>query len=193
MRDYPELLILRHGETEWNRAGRMQGALDSPLTDRGRAQARAQGDILRDFGIETWSAFASPQGRAAATAEIALGQTHAITLDPRLVEIDIGRWNGEMKTQIMADAPHLFDDPDGMIWYDQAPGGEGLAGLEARAAQFLNDLTGPCVVVTHGITSRVMRCILLGRAAEEFDQMPGGQGVVYHLRDGVQKQLSLGA
>ena len=94
-RDIPALLILRHGETEWNRAGRMQGALDSPLTETGRAQARRQGVILRAFGIEGWRWVASPQGRAAQTAAIAAqGLDLEIATDDRLKEIGIGDWTG---------------------------------------------------------------------------------------------------
>ena len=52
---YPDLLILRHGETEWNLAGRMQGAMDSPLTAKGRAQAAAQARLLARHGIDGWA------------------------------------------------------------------------------------------------------------------------------------------
>ncbi|MCB2120639.1 MAG: histidine phosphatase family protein, partial [Rhodobacteraceae bacterium] len=48
---YPELYVLRHGETVWNAEGRMQGTLDSPLTERGCAQARRQGEILASLGL----------------------------------------------------------------------------------------------------------------------------------------------
>ncbi len=193
----PDLLVLRHGETEWNRAGRMQGRLDSPLTETGRAQARAQGQILRDMGVVAgaggWQMFVSPQGRALATAQIALGPDVAMTTDPRLAEIDVGQWNGQLRRDIQAQAPHLFADPDRMIWYDHAPQGEGLGGLAARAAQFLAGLTGPSVIVTHDITSRMLRCLALGHAAAEFDRMEGGQGIIYHLSGGIQKRLTLGA
>jgi probable phosphoglycerate mutase len=191
---YPELLILRHGETEWNREGRMQGSLDSGLTQLGREQARAQNQILRRFGVTGWAWACSPQGRARATADIAAeGMDVTIMTDPRLAEIRLGAWEGLRRHEIIATAPHLFDDPNAMIWYDHAPGGEGLAGLEARAKAFLNTLSGPTVVVTHGITSRMMRCIVLGRDRMDFDKMPGGQGVVHHVSDGTQTELTLGA
>ena len=85
MPDYPELLILRHGETEWNREGRMQGALDSPLTYVGRAQALAQGAALRAAGIGPVRWFSSPQGRALETARLASGEAR-VTADDRLRE-----------------------------------------------------------------------------------------------------------
>lgn len=179
-----EFLILRHGQTEWNRGERMQGRLDSPLTDLGRDQAARQAAILREFGVIGWDWYASPQGRAMATARIALGDHDAeIIADARLCEIDLGDWSGQTRRDIRAAVPHLFETGD-MGWYDHAPGGEGLAGLAARTKAFLAELQHPSVIVTHGITSRVMRCLALGLPISDFDSLPGGQGVAHHVTGG---------
>ena len=186
----PEFVILRHGENEWNREGRMQGGLDSALTEVGREQARRQNAILQTFGVQGWSWCSSPQGRAMATARIAAdGLTTEIVPDVRLREIGMGDWAGMQRSEIAEQVPYLFET-DGLGWYDHAPGGEGLVALEGRAKAFLADLRGPTVIVTHGITSRVVRCIAQGLPAESFDTLGGGQGVVYHIRDGESRLLS---
>ena len=72
-RVWPETLILRHGETAWNRDNKMQGWLNSPLTQKGREQAKHQGDLLGQLTLTNdWAAFCSPQGRAFQTAAIAV-------------------------------------------------------------------------------------------------------------------------
>ena len=191
---YPDLLILRHGETEWNLAGRMQGERDSPLTARGRAQAATQQCLLQRFGIEGWTPWTSPQGRALATAQIALGPRAAeLRPDARLREITMGAWTARKRSEIAATVPHLFRTEADLSWYDHAPGGEGLESLYARTGAFLSDLDTPAVIVTHGITSRMLRCHALGLEPGAFDTLPGGQGVVYHLSRGVQTCLSEGA
>ncbi len=185
--DFPPLYILRHGETEWNRLGRMQGRLDSPLTDLGRMQAAAQADILTRAGITAQShQFAvSPQGRAIATAEIALAPIDVrASTDPRLCEIDMGDWQGLTLDEIDARAPGLFETFPGLEWYDHLPGGETLADVRARAASFLADLTGPAVIITHGVLSAAMRAHVLGLPHDAIASMPGGQGVIYHLEAG---------
>lgn len=190
----PDLLILRHGETEWNLAERMQGSEDSPLTATGEAQAAAQGRLLDRFGIANWSVWCSPQGRAQATAQIALkNRAGDIQTDPRLAEITLGRWTGMLRRDIAAEVPGLFDTHADMSWYDHAPGGEGLEALYARTGALLRDLSGPSVLVTHGITSRMLRCHALGLEPGAFQDLPGGQGVVYHVSSGVQTCLSEGA
>lgn len=188
--EYPEFLILRHGETVWNRQGRMQGGLDSPLTETGVAQAERQRGILSEFDLSGWRWFVSPQGRATHTARIASRDlTGTLRTDSRLREIGMGAWTGRMRNDLMAEAPHLFEG-DGLGWYDHAPDGEGLVALETRCRDFLADMPGPAVIITHGITSRVMRCLALGRPVEKFDQLTGGQGVVYHVRAGNSRLLS---
>lgn len=182
----PELLILRHGETAWNVAGRLQGALDSPLTANGQAQARAQGVLLRDMEAQHWAWVSSPQGRAMHTAQIAraVAQGPDITTDDRLVEITMGDWTGLHRSEIAEQAPHVFGTDGGMGWYDHAPGGEGLQGVAARVASFVQGCRQPTVLFTHGITSRILRCILLGRPVGDFDKLEGGQGVAFHFAQG---------
>ena len=191
MPHYPDLYVLRHGQTVWNTQDRQQGRLDSPLTGTGRAQAAAQGALLRDAGLaETHIAcFTSPLGRAAATAGIALaaiGQT--ATADARLMEISFGQWEGRTATEICSGWPGT-EELDPWDWHFAAPGGESLASLTARLTDFLDNLTGPAVIVTHGITSRALRGLWLGLGSDGMAQIGGGQGVVYHLSEGRQTRL----
>lgn len=187
-RSYPPLFILRHGETEWNRQGRTQGRLDSPLTARGRAQAERQGATLRALSlppdIALWS---SPQGRARATAIIALdGLAENVPVDDRLREVSVGLCEGLTNAEIEARFPGLIDPERPFEWYFDCPGGEALSALQTRVKDFLAGLSGPSVLVTHSITSRVLRAEVLGCDWRSLDGADGAQGVVYELRDGQQ-------
>lgn len=85
------IYLVRHGETEWNRAGRMQGQLDSPLTERGQAQARAVGETLAELtnGANGLALVASPLGRTMATATIIAEALDSLNIatDARLMEM----------------------------------------------------------------------------------------------------------
>ena len=88
------LIIVRHGQTEWNTLHKMQGQQDSPLTATGRELARRLGVRLQNTHID--GVFTSPLGRAAATARlITEGRNLPIIEDERLQELDLGRWEGE--------------------------------------------------------------------------------------------------
>ena len=190
---HPELYILRHGQTEWNAAGRMQGALDSPLTALGRAQAARQGAILGGVGITQAShdVYVSPQGRARQTAEIALSGIGVVArIDSRLREISLGSYDGLTHDEIEARYPGAFADADPFLWYDTPPGGEGFARLQARLGAFLADLTRPSVIVAHGMVSLFLRGAVLGLDLDGIAALPGGQGVIYHLKEGVQSRLT---
>lgn len=182
----PPVCILRHGQTVWNLEGRLQGRLDSPLTPAGRAQARTQNRILRGLDVTGFAAISSPQGRALRTAEIALdGVIAPIQTDMALSEIGIGDWAGQDRAALMASIGAV----DGFALYDLAPGGEGLIRLHARCTAFVRRLQGPTVIVTHGITSRMLRLVLTGRPAEDVRDIGGGQGNVYHVARGMQRML----
>ncbi|AUH32285.1 histidine phosphatase family protein [Paracoccus tegillarcae] len=179
MPDYPDLYLMRHGQTVWNAEGRMQGRMNSNLTDLGTAQAHAQSRLVS--GIEA-ARYASPQGRARQTAQIVFdGQPYQE--DERLCEIDIGGFSGQRYEDIKAQNAQLFAGSQ-FGWYDGAPQGEGFDSLRARCRSFLDDLTGPALIVTHGITLRMMRVVALGLPMERFAEMAQFQGAVQVIRNG---------
>jgi len=187
---YPELYILRHGQTEWNAQERMQGWLNSPLTPKGVQDAARQGEILAGvFAARDPSGFAfwcSPSGRAVQTAGLACAMATAIHTDVRLREIGVGAWGGKLRDDLpMPDGPDPY-----LAQYEMAPGGEGFAAVQTRVAAFLAGLNGPAVLITHGITSRAIRSIVVGEHALANPTVHGGQGCVYHLKDGAQKLLT---
>ncbi len=180
---FPELYILRHGETTWNAENRMQGELNSPLTEKGLRDAARQQDILADLDLDDFVFFSSPQGRAFQTAGIALaGIADHIRTDDRLREIGVGDWSGRLRDELpMPKGKDPF-----MAQYEIAPNGEGFAAVKLRCRAFLEDLKGPSVLVTHGITSSIIRGLVVGEKAHAVRTTHGGQGCVYHLKDGDQ-------
>jgi len=186
----PPLFILRHGETTWNAKGRLQGHHHADLTERGRAQARAQGSMLARLDLTGVRALSSPQGRALQTADIALeGLNVPLSTDPALAEIGLGDWAGADRAALIAQTGAA----DGFALYELAPGGEGLEALHARCTRFLAGLNAPHILITHGITSRMLRLILLGRPIADLRNVDGGQGVVFHIAEGCQKRLPEGS
>jgi probable phosphoglycerate mutase len=183
------LYIVRHGETEWNVERRMQGGEgDSPLTVRGRQQAAAMGALLRAAGADALPVYSSPQGRAVETARIALGDGLAL-LDPRLSEIAMGPFSGRLIGEIRSEHPDVFGEEMSLTWYFRIPGGESLEAMQARLSAFLVDIAGPAVIVCHGITSRVLRGMALGLDLDGTLGLPGGQGVIHVVEDGVHRTL----
>jgi probable phosphoglycerate mutase len=156
------------------------------LTDRGQAQAAALGAALAAAGVAaaTHDAWTSPQGRAAATARIALGPLGlTATPDPRLAEIGMGGWAGLTRAEI----DRRWPGPPGeglLAFYARAPGGEPLAALARRAAAVLAGLSRPAVLVTHGITLRVLLALALGHPPEAAEAVAVPQGRVARLAAG---------
>lgn len=183
----PRLLLLRHGETEWNRQGRLQGRKNSPLTDLGRAQARQQGEILKQInGIERFDAVCSPLGRTQETARIALGAIGKLPrLDPRVAEINAGDWEGKTFEEICGPAP-VFHDKDLMRLFFVAPNGEGFDALRARCVEFLSGLEQPTIVVSHSVTLCMIRGLLGDLSRSEIEALDRPQGAVYELSAGIE-------
>jgi probable phosphoglycerate mutase len=98
----------------------------------------------------------------------------------------LGEWAGQPRDQLMTQS----GASDGFALYDLAPGGEGLMALRLRCERFLKGLGRPSVLITHGITSRMLRLILTDQPNGRLRSMKGGQGVVFHLENGVQKRLT---
>ena len=182
----PELLVIRHGETVWNREHRWQGALDSPLTALGERQASDVGRLLADMGVtpSTHEMRVSPQGRARATARLICEITgHGAFEDGRLREIGVGDFAGRTRPEILA-ATGLGPDAHFLEAYARAPRGETFEEVRARVADLLADLSRPTVLVTHGITSRFLRTVAMGLGPDRLGEVPGGQGVIHRIREG---------
>ncbi len=130
----PTLYFIRHGETDWNRAGRLQGQTDVPINARGREQAARNGGLLAEMAddIAECAFIASPLLRTRQTMEIvlqALGRSASnFSTDERLKEINFGRWEGMTWKELkVADRPSYdarYRDP----WTVSAPGGESYVG-----------------------------------------------------------------
>ena len=141
------LLVVRHGQSEWNATGRWQGRADPPLTDEGRRQAKVAGGSLGAFD----AVVASPLLRAAETATIIaerLGIGPVLT-DPDLVERDAGEWQGLTRSQIQEGWPGFLDDGRRPPGYE--PGDAMLARVLSaleRISERMGD--GDVLVVSHG-------------------------------------------
>jgi broad specificity phosphatase PhoE len=156
----PDLVVWRHGRTEWNDTGRFQGHTDTPLDAVGHAQARAAAAALAPYAPN--HVVSSDLARARDTAAY-LGLP--VACDERLREVDVGEWAGLSRNEIAERFPETWA---GWLRGDDVrrEGGETLAEVESRALAALADVPpgagGPLVVVTHGGTSRALVLALLG-------------------------------
>jgi broad specificity phosphatase PhoE len=188
------LLLIRHGETEWNVARRYQGQLDSPLTERGIAQAEAIGRrILELPEFDAAPVVASPLGRARQTAEIicASRRSPAFGTDERLREVTLGSWDGHFRDEIAARSPGIFETHGSYEWYFHSADGERYNAFHARLAAFLRDaLTRPVlIVVAHGVVSRVLRGLYAGMPRDAALSLPVPQDRILRLAGGTVEEL----
>ncbi len=193
------LYLLRHGETEFNVEGRLQGQQDSPLTARGRAQARAHGVLLKTLIEEprTWRVVASPLGRAMDTARLAcaeLGLSEAvIETDPRLKEIAYGDWEGLTYDEIEGSDPDGWAARERDRWGFVVPGGESYEMVAVRARAFLDDPWDNTIVVSHGGTGRVLRGLYGRLAPPEIKTLEQPQDAIHRLAEGTVARIDHGA
>ena len=162
------VLLARHGETSWNVDGRYQGqTFDIPLSSAGRAQAGALGRRLA--GVDLCRAVASPLLRARETAELALGDRACpLLLDPRLVEISHGAWEGRLATEVQASHPALRQAWRETPHLVRLPGGESFQDVSDRAWPAFREACaglGPeeiVLIVTHDGVNRALLARILG-------------------------------
>ncbi|MCC0176028.1 histidine phosphatase family protein [Waterburya agarophytonicola K14] len=183
----PRLIMVRHGETNWNKESRFQGIKDIPLNENGRSQGRKAGTFLQDIPIDF--AISSSMLRPKETAEIIL-QHHpdvALSTTPELIEICHGLWEGMLEAEIQADYPELLQQ-----WKDkpetvQMPEGENLQQVWDRGVAAWNkiaedhsnndsSLTG--LVVAHDAINKVILCYLLGLKPDNFWNIKQGNCAV---------------
>ena len=173
----PRLLLVRHGETNWNKESRFQGIRDIPLNDNGRSQGRKASDFLKDVAIDF--AVSSSMLRPKETAEIILEQHQGVELSttPELIEICHGLWEGMLETEIKAEYADLLQQ-----WKDkpetvQMPEGENLQQVWDRGVSAWNKIVAEYsdtdtpktgLVVAHDAINKVIICYLLGLKPDNF-------------------------
>lgn len=154
-----EIWLVRHGETEWSRTGQHTGRTDLPLTERGRAEARAVAALLE--GVNFNQVLVSPLRRALETCEIA-GFGGRARVERDAMEWDYGELNGLTRAEIKA-----LHGPDWTIWRGPVPGGETLSDVAARAAGVLARLpAGRSLIFAHGHFLRIFTAVYLGLPPE---------------------------
>ncbi len=193
------IVLVRHGETEWNRARRHQGRFDSPLTPRGMAQARAVGRLLANLPeARAAPIVAGPQGRARRTAEIIaeeLGHIAPLTVDDRLREHSVGAWDGLTYSEIEARSPGIFDGEGSHQWYFHPADSEPYDVLTARLGAWLaeQNQAARTIVVTHGLVSRVLRGLYAGLPRAAALLLPVPQDRIFRLSAGIVETLAVPA
>ncbi|MFJ7150475.1 histidine phosphatase family protein [Streptomyces sp. NPDC100445] len=179
-----DLLLVRHGETEWSRNGRHTGSTDVPLTDHGRDEARRLVPLIRAERVA--AAFVSPLGRARETARL-IGVPDAL-VDGDLREWDYGGYEGVTTAEIQRDRPDWFLFTDGV-----APGppdhpgesaeqvGERADRVLARADAALAGTEGAVLLIAHSHFLRVLTARRLG--------LPAHRGALFRLATGTLCRL----
>jgi probable phosphoglycerate mutase len=187
------IYLVRHGETEFNRERRLQGHVDSALTDLGFRQAEAVGRALKALvaGESGWRILTSPLGRARRTSEIlaaALG-TAEIEVEPRLIEVSWGAWDGRLRSQLAAACPPFAASN----WAFHAPTGESYPAICARLKAWLADLPPEgerrIIAVSHGVTGRVLRGLYAGLTTETLMAQHAPQDAIFQLADGQVRRI----
>ncbi len=190
----PTIYYIRHGETEWNAEGRLQGAQDIPLNDLGRKQAAHAGGILaglfaHDGQSEPSIAFvASPLGRARSTMELVRGTLglppRDYSVDDRLREIGYGHWEGSTLNEMQASDPEVFARRQADKWTVSPPGGESYASVQLRMRDWYDSLLADTVAVAHGGTARALMVALGIETPASAADLTIEQGAVYVFGDG---------
>ena len=182
--------FVRHGETDWNAEGRLQGQRDIPLNDVGRVQAEEVGTILARLAErpEDLAYVASPLSRTRETMELMrlrLGLHHAsYRQDDRLKELSFGAWEGLTWPEVELKNPKLAAARIADKWNVAPPEGESYEMLAGRVAPFVATMERPCVVVSHGGVGRALMALVGGMAREKAAEVYVRQGVVYVFNEG---------
>ncbi|AOH85685.1 phosphoglycerate mutase [Sphingomonas panacis] len=190
-----QIYLLRHGETEWNTAGRFQGRLDSALTSKGIAQAEAAARRLAHVAPTIDAMFSSPLGRARQTADIlcSLATYPPVQWDDRLQEVSVGSWDGLTHFDIDACWPGLLDGTSPFDWFFRSPDGESYDAAVERVRDWLAGLVGTVIAVSHGLLGRIIRGVHLGLPKAQALQLPVPQDVIWHLHSGKIDALTVEA
>jgi len=200
----PRLLLVRHGETEWNRQQRFQGQIDVPLNDNGRRQGQKVAEFLQSMHLD--AAYSSPMARPQETAELILAHHRQLSLYlvEDLQEISHGQWEGKYEAEIEAEYPGMLQQWQQAPATVQMPGGENLQQVWQRAMAAWTQIVAAhsghaeaqtVLVVAHDAINKAILCQGVGWGPEAFWRFKQGNGAVSVIDypDGVESAPVLSA
>jgi|TARA_Y100000294_G_scaffold83838_1_gene78675 probable phosphoglycerate mutase len=194
------LILVRHGESEWNRAGRIQGQVNSPLTDLGISQAIAISNYLSGIFInQELKIYTSPLDRAIQTAKIIAQGIDCfgseLIIEERLNDFNLGEISGTFGWDKVAE---IFPEQAKLRLQDpmrfHPSGGESGADFEARLRSLLEDLMGDGtlkLMVSHGIVNKFIRGILKNLSGKEMINLGESQNTIYRLEQGEETEIKI--
>lgn len=174
---HTRIVLLRHGRTEWNDAGRLQGQTDIALDAVGVSQAGEAAAYFRDWHFD--ACYSSDLERAMVTAEtIALGHDLAVVPEPRLREINVGSWSGRTAAEVSEELPDFIDLYTRGIDFRRSATGETLAEMTERVIPAVLDAAarhegGQVLMVTHGLLISTVVQALVGIPQSVVLAIPG--------------------
>jgi len=167
-----DIILIRHGQTAWNREERFRGRMDIELTDLGLAQAQATGRALASQKIS--AVFSSPLKRALKTAQ-AVAQPHSLTVRPTdgLLDINYGAFQGLSLAEAEVKYPGLYSKWRSTPHLVSFPDGESLEDVRQRAVSALNEIVAQhpeatVALVSHQVVCKVLICHVLGLDNSHF-------------------------
>ena len=184
----PPLYFIRHGETDWNKQGLIQGTIDTDINATGVAQAIAVARALQPMHDEllAYDFVCSPQHRAQHTMRIICEflprDFLSVRTDPRVCELGFGIWEGRPFWELK-DNPTYPADPEGHYEW-RPPGGESYADGVARVDGFVRSLTKPTLIVAHGAVGRCLIGYVCGLPGPQIAHLSTPQGCYCKLEDG---------
>lgn len=189
-----KIYVIRHGETVFNSEQKLQGHCNSPLTNKGKAQAHSVGsELSKRLTGHNYQVYCSPLGRAVQTANIICEAINFpqfdLLQDDRLKEFSLGSWEQRKIPDLVESNPRLLNQKD---WYLSAPQCESYESVRSRLLSWLSELPDEqdVVVVSHGLTGIVLRGILQNYSYKEVWGQDLPQDAFFIVENGVAERVN---
>ncbi len=168
-----KIVLVRHGETDWNKDQIFRGRIDVPLNATGLEQVRATGEALKDYKVD--AVYSSPLSRALETGKAIVAFHPGITVkgEKGFIDIDFGEWQGMSHEKVKEEYGELY-----LRWQQEPgnvrmPGGEDLEDVKVRSMEGLNDILSrheneTVVIASHRVINKVVLCAVFGLTNQHF-------------------------
>jgi len=196
--NYPTIILLRHGQTEWNLKSRYQGRGDSSLTIKGKKESKENAKKLKRYieSFDNIQIYSSPIGRAKESAYIVCEEIgvkkEEIIFDDLLKEFIYGIFEGRTKEECKEIYPDIFRQREENKWLYKIEGGESYVDVTKRLKRWLKNIDSnkTVVVVAHEMINRTLRGICRDLDTDEILKLRQSNNTVFLLKNGAEILLT---